>query len=102
MYESFSQSTPSTFVYFPPFQIPVNSKGYTFSQTTMSKPTSSTAPSVPTASAPAPATLSMFTTSPESYLHGDPMVPLGYTSLFGIFYGASSYPWNLPCHHSVF
>ena len=58
--------------------------------------TSSVGPAIPITSAPALATPSMFTTSPESYFHGGPMVPSGYKSLSGIFSGASSNPWYLP------
>ena len=38
----------------------------------------------------------MFTTSPESYLHGGPLVPTIYKSLFGTFSGQYSRPWSLP------
>ena len=62
----------------------------------MLEPTPSVRPSVPITSVPDLATPSMFTTSPESYFHGGPMVSLGYKSLFGIFSGASSRPWTLP------
>ena len=96
MYKYFPQSKPSAFVDPTPFQIPVNSKGYTFGQVTMIEPTSSVGPSVPIMLAPAIATLSMFTTSPESYFPGGPLVPLGYKSLSRLFSGASSNPWTLP------
>ena len=66
----------------------------------MTKPTSSVGPFVPIMSAPALATPSMFTTSPESYFHGGPLVPSGYKTLSGIFSGASSNPWNLPMSSS--
>ena len=100
LYESFSQSTPFTFVDIPPFQTPINSKGYTFGQVTMPEPTSSVGPSVPITLAPALATPSMFKTSVESYFHGGPLVPSSYKSLFGIFFGASSNPWTLPMSSS--
>ena len=54
LYESFSQSTPSIFV--DPFQIPIDLKGYTFGQVTMTKPTSSVGPSIPIILAPTLAT----------------------------------------------
>ena len=66
----------------------------------MSEPTSSVGPAVPITSTLALATSSMFTTSPESYFHGGPMVPSGYKSLSGIFSGASSNPWTLPMSSS--
>ena len=66
----------------------------------MPKPTSLVGPSVPITSAPTLATSLMFTTSPESYFHGGPMVPSGYKSLSGIFSGACSNPWNLPMSSS--
>ena len=42
----------------------------------------------------------MFTNSPESYFHGFLLVPSGYKSLSGIFFGASSNPWTLPMSSS--
>ena len=66
----------------------------------MSEPTSLVRLYVPIMSAPALATLSMFTNSPESYFHGGPLVPSGYKSLFGIFSSASSNPWTLPISSS--
>jgi len=66
----------------------------------MSEPTSSVGSAVPITSAPTLATPSMFTTSPESYLHGGPSVPTGYKSLSGTFSGTSSRPWTLPMSSS--
>ena len=66
----------------------------------MPEPTSSARPSIPIMSVPTLATPSMFTTSPESYFHGGPMVPSSYKSLSRIFSGASSKPWNLPMSSS--
>ena len=65
LYEYFPQSPPFAFFDPVPIYIPVDSKGYTFGQVTMPEPTSSVGPSVPITSAPALATLSIFTTSPE-------------------------------------
>ena len=62
----------------------------------MPEATSSIGPSVPITLAPALATPSIFTISPESYFYGGLMVSSGYKSLSGIFSGASSNPWNLP------
>lgn len=66
----------------------------------MPEPTSMVGPSVPITLVPALATPSMFTTSPESYFHGGPMVPSGYKYLSGIFSSASSNPWTSPMSSS--
>ena len=101
LYESFPQSPPSAFVDLVPIHILIDSKGFTFVQATMPKPTSLVGTVVPITSAPTLATMSMFTTSPESYFHGGPMVPSGYKSLSGIYSGASSKPCLYQCHHLV-
>ena len=62
----------------------------------MSEPTSSVGPSVPITSVPTLATPSMFTTSPESYFYGGPMVPSGNKPLSGIFSSILSRPLSLP------
>lgn len=100
LYESFPQSPPSAFVDPMPIQIPIISKGYTFGQVKMPKPTSSIEPSISIMSTPALATPSMFTTSPESYLHGGPLLPSSYKSFSRIFSGASSHPWTSPMSSS--
>ena len=100
LYQYFPQSFPSVFVDPIAIQSPVDFRGYTFGQTTMSEPTSSVGFSVPITSAPTLATPSMFTTSPESYLHGGPLVPIVYKSLSGTFSGASSCSWYFPMSSS--
>ena len=100
LYEYFPQSLPSSFVDLVPIQTLINSIGYTFRQITMLEPTSSVGPYVPITSAPALTTPLMFTTSPESYFHGGPMVPSGYKYLSGIFSSASSNPWTSPMSSS--
>ena len=47
LYESFPQSFPSAFIDPSPIQTLVDSKGYTFGQTTMPESTSSVEPAVP-------------------------------------------------------
>ena len=64
MYESFPQPLPYAFVDPIPIQNPIDTKGYTFGQVSMPKPTSSIGPSVPITLAPTLATPSMFKTSP--------------------------------------
>ena len=100
LYQSFPQSFPSAFVDPIAIQSPVDFGEYTFGHTTMSKPTSLVGSAVPITSAPTLATLSMFTTSPESYFHGHSSVPIGYKSLSGTFSGAPSHSWSLPMSSS--
>ena len=100
LYVSFPQLTPFAFVDPIPFQTPVDSKGYTFGQVIMTKPTSSVGPFVSITPAPTLDTPSMFTTSLESYFHDGPSVPTCYKSLSGTFSGASSCSWSLPMSSS--
>jgi len=46
------------------------------------------------------ATSSMFVTSVETHLNGGPSIPLGYQSLFGTFFDATSNPWTSPTSSS--
>jgi len=97
---SIPQSFPSAFVDPISIQSPVDFGEYTFGHTAMSEPISSVAFVVPITSAPTLTTPLMFTTSPESYFHGGPSVPIGYKSLFGTFSDQSSRPWSLPMSSS--
>ena len=74
----FTQSFPYSFVDPISIQSHVDFKEYTFGQTTMSEPTSSVGSAIQITKTPTLSTLSMFTTSPESYFHSGPLVPIGY------------------------
>lgn len=96
LYESFHQSPTSAFFDPVSIRVPVDPIVYTFGRITMPKPTSSIGPSILVATKPTLATLSMFTTSPESHLYGGPSVPPGYQYLSRTFSGASLNPWSSP------